>query len=51
MKQIIVLVSMIMLGVVLVNLIVGSEGVGTTARQLWNLGYEYREQTFLEPKE
>ena len=46
MKQYIVLVSMIVLGVVLVNLIIGPDGVGTKAKSVLSQGYELRTECF-----
>jgi len=46
MKNLIVLVCSIILGVLLVNLIIGSNGVGTKAEQIWQDEYVYRSSVF-----
>lgn len=46
MKQIIILFSSILLGVYLVNLIIGTNGVGTTAKEIWKMEYENRSSVF-----
>jgi len=37
---------MIMLGVMLVNMIIGPSGIGEKAKSLWGLSYEYRTESF-----
>jgi len=46
MKQIIVLVCSILLGVFIVNLIIGDDGIGTKAEQVWKDEYVYRSYVF-----
>ena len=48
MKQMIVLVCSIMLGVFLVNMIIGNGGIGEKAERVWQDEYELRSSVFVD---
>ncbi|MDO5331561.1 MAG: hypothetical protein Q4E99_02670 [Bacillota bacterium] len=48
MKQIIVMLCSLILGILLVNMIIGNNGIGEKAERVWQNEYELRSSAFAD---